>query len=50
MKIIVLLIVLICLLTSCEPTVKNGLIMENGKTYYYVDNEKKTGWYQMEMW
>lgn len=45
MKKIVLLIVLICLLTSCKPTVKNGLFMENGKTYYYVDDEKKVGWY-----
>ena len=47
-SIVLIVLVALVLLCSCGPKVKNGLVEENGYTYYYVNNEMQYGWQKID--
>ena len=34
------------LISGCKSSAKNGFVQEKGYTYYYINDEKQTGWVQ----
>ena len=44
-KILLSLLIVIMIIYGCGKSIKNGLVKEkDGMTYYYVNDEKQTGW------
>ena len=48
LSIVLIVATALVLLCSCGPKVKNGLVEENGYTYYYVNDEMQTGWQEIK--
>ena len=46
--IVLVAIAILTLLYSCEPKIKHGFVVENGKTYYYLNGEMQLGWQKID--